>query len=157
MYRDPAHRGSSADGLTGSQLSLAIHKLIYILTLSPMDEHHSGKSLTIWLWEGAEASWAEAEEGVMEAHQAQFRTLLERLADFGHLRVPDHMNSEGGGIHAVKGRTGLRAYGWFDQVNGRRAIIISHVVLKKKQKLNPADLAKASARRNSYRLSKESK
>jgi acetyl-CoA carboxylase carboxyltransferase component len=120
-----------------------------------MDEYHSGSSLTIWLWEGAEQSWAEAEAGVMEAHKAQFRARLARLADAGLLRVPDHMNSEGEGIHAVKGNTGLRAYGWFDQVNGRRAFIISHVILKKKQKLNSADLAKASARKASYGSSKE--
>ncbi|WP_129781786.1 hypothetical protein [Peristeroidobacter soli] len=130
---------------------------LYINSSQPMDEYHSGSSLTIWLWEGAEASWAEAEVGVMEAHQAQFRARLARLAEFGRLRVPDHMNSEGDGIHAVKGNTGLRAYGWFDRVSGRRAFIISHVVLKKKQKLDPADLAKASARKDSYRLSKESK
>jgi hypothetical protein len=121
-----------------------------------MDEYHSGNSLTIWLWEGAEDSWIEAEVGVMEAHRAQFRARLARLAEAGHLRVPDHMNLEGDGIFAVKGNTGLRAYGWFDQVGGRRAFIISHVVLKKKQKLDPGDLAKASARKDSYKLTKES-
>ena len=115
-----------------------------------MDEYHSGCLLTIWLCEGAEASWGEAETSVQEAHKAQFRALLKRLADFGRLRVPDHMNSEGDGIHAVKGTSGLRAYGWFDQVNGRRAFIISHVILKKKQKLDPADLAKARSRKVEY-------
>lgn len=120
-----------------------------------MDEYHSGSSLTIWLWLGAAVSWAEAEAGVMEAHQAQFRARLARLAEVGSLRVSDHMNPEGDGIYAVKGNTGLRAYGWFDQVNGRRAFIISHVILKKKQKLDPADLAKASARKASYRLSRK--
>lgn len=115
-----------------------------------MDEYHNGSTLTIWLCPGAEASWTQAEQTVGEAHQAQFRARLKRLADIGCLRSPDHMNFEGDGIYAVKGTSGLRAYGWFDQVDGRRAFIVSHVILKKKQKLDPADLAKAKGWREAH-------
>lgn len=116
-----------------------------------MDEYYSGSTLSIWLCVGAEDSWTQAEQSVHVAHQAQFRAVLKRLAEFGRLRVPDHMNTEGEGICAVKGTSGLRAYGWFDQVNGRRAFIISHVILKKKQKLDRADLAKAIGQKEAYR------
>lgn len=115
-----------------------------------MDEYHSGSTLSIWLCPGAEDSWTHAEQSVRVAHQAQFRAVLKRLAELGRLRVPDHMNAESEGIYAVKGTSGLRAYGWFDQVEGRRAFIISHVIIKKKQKLDRADLAKAIGQREAY-------
>ena len=87
---------------------------------------------------------------VRAAHRAQFRARMYRLAGTGWLRSPDYLNAEGNGIFALKGSSGLRAYGWFDQVHGRKAFIISHVTLKKRQKLDPADLARAIDRRNGF-------
>lgn len=55
------------------------------------------------------------------------------------------MNAEGKGILAVKATCGLRAYGWFCHHNGSRAFVISHVVLKREQRADPADIEKAVA------------
>lgn len=65
------------------------------------------------------------------------------LADVGRLRSPDHMNSEGEGMTVIKATCGLRAWGWFCHYKGRRAYIVSHVVLKRTNHANPADLARA--------------
>lgn len=110
-----------------------------------MDLYHCGTKLSVWLCDGAKESWDAAEVSLMSGHKAQLRARLSLLADQGSLRVPDHMNSEGEGIHAVKANCGLRAYGWFAQVDGRRGFVISHVILKKKQKLDPADRERALA------------
>ena len=61
------------------------------------------------------------------------------------MAYPVQMNSEGDGIFAVKTNCGLRAYGWFDSVEGRKAFIISHFVFKSRQKADPAELKKASS------------
>lgn len=111
-----------------------------------MDEYHAGAALTVWLWPGAEESWDAAEADVpgnRDAQKAQLRARIALLADRGSLRSPDHMKFEGNGIYAVKTTCGLRAWGFFGQVNKRRAFIISHVVLKKNQKADPADLNRA--------------
>lgn len=124
-----------------------------------MDEYFAGAKLTIWLRLGAKASWDEAEQlvpGNLAACPATFRARLERLAEVGRLRSPDHMNHEGQQIYAVKAHCGLRAYGWFDQVNSGRAFIISHVILKKKDKLDPADLSRAMAHRAAYEKEQQS-
>jgi hypothetical protein len=119
-----------------------------------MDEYHSGSTLTIWLCNGAEESWSAAESSVGVAQQAQFRARLGRLAEAGWLRSPDHMNFEGDGIYAVKGTSGLRAYGWFGQVGGRKAFVVSHVIFKKQQKLDRADLAKAVGKKAAYQMNR---
>lgn len=112
-----------------------------------MHQWHRGQALTIWLCAGCQDSWDEAEAlvpGTRAACKGQFRARLEHLANVGRLRSPDHMNSEGDGIFAVKATCGLRGYGWFCSVDGRRAFVISHVVLKRQQKADPADLKKAA-------------
>jgi hypothetical protein len=119
-----------------------------------MEEFHRGEKLTIWLTQGTRASWDAAEADVPGNRKScltQFRARLARLADFGTLRSPDHMNNEGDGIYAVKATCGLRAYGWFDQVNGRRSFIISHCILKRRQAADPADLERARNARAQYK------
>ena len=61
------------------------------------------------------------------------------------------MNAEGDGIFAIKATCGLRAYGWHDTHQGRRVFLISHVVLKRRQGLNPADKARAVTAREEFR------
>ena len=119
-----------------------------------MHEYIRGAALSIWLRPGAEESWREAERGVpgnRAACPVQFRARMQHLADNGRLRSPDHMNAEGDGIFAIKATCGLRAYGWHDQHENRRAYIISHVVLKDRQKLDPADKARAIRAREEFR------
>lgn len=118
-----------------------------------MEEYHRGEKLTIWLLQGTRASWDAAEAAVPGNRKSclvQFRARLSRLADVGSLRSPDHMNSEGDGVFAVKATCGLRAYGWFDQVDTRRAFIITHCILKRRQAADPADIARAKAARAQY-------
>ena len=78
---------------------------------------------------------------------AQFRARLRQLAETAVLH---HMNSEGRGIVAVKASCGLRAYGWHCSVGGRRAFVISHIVLKREQKADPADINRAAAEKSDF-------
>jgi hypothetical protein len=80
---------------------------------------------------------------------AQHIQLIQRFADFGKLSSPDQMVPEGDGIYAIKARCGLRAYGWYHSQK-RGVFVISHYICKKKQKLDPADLARAISNRDSY-------
>jgi hypothetical protein len=118
-----------------------------------MDEYIRGTILSIWLREGAQETWNEAESQVPSNQAAcprQFRARMSHLAETGRLRSPDHMNHEDNGIYAVKATCGLRAYGWHGNHQGRRAFIISHVRLKKSQKLDPADRKRAEDARTSF-------
>ena len=81
--------------------------------------------------------------GNRSACPVQLRANLSQLADSGTLRSPDRINYEGDQIYAVKTRGGLRAYGWFCHLEGRKGFAISHVTLKRKQKLDPKDRARA--------------
>src|ERR1700683_1163923 len=101
-----------------------------------MDEYYVGKGKTIWLCDGAQESWDEAEALVPPNKQScltQFRARIAHYADTGQLRSPDHMNSEGDGCCVIKANCGLRAWGWPQHVDGRAAFVISHVVLKKRE------------------------
>ena len=112
-----------------------------------MREYIRGTALSIWLRPGAQESWTVAEQAVPKGSEsagaAQFRARMSHLAENGRLRSPDHMRHEDDGIYAVRANCGLRAYGWHCSYRGRRAFVISHVVLKKQQKLDPADKARA--------------
>jgi hypothetical protein len=115
-----------------------------------MYEYYVGKRKTIWLCEGAQASWDAAEALVPSNKQScltQFRARIAHYADTGQLRSPDHMNSEGEGCCVIKANCGLRAWGWPQHVNGRAAFVISHVVLKKKESADPADRKRTIAAR----------
>jgi hypothetical protein len=115
-----------------------------------MDEYYVGKRKTIWLCPGAEVTWDAAEQLVPSNKKsclAQFRARIKYFADSGQLISPDHMNSEGEGCFVIKATCGLRAWGWMQHVEGNAAFVISHVVLKKKGKADPADLKKTIAAR----------
>lgn len=105
--------------------------------------------LSIWRVPEAKTTWAAAIQGVASQKQmqqeAQLNARLAVLADKGQLRAPEQFRAEGDGIWAVKTTGGLRAYGWLTRVRNRRAFVISHVILKKRDALDPADLAKAKA------------
>jgi hypothetical protein len=117
-----------------------------------MDEFYVGRHKTILLYPGAQASWDESELLVPPTKKnkksnagSQFRARIKRYADVGYLMSPDHMNSEGEGCFVIKANCGLRAWGWPQHLGGRAVFVISHVVLKKKQKADPADLARTVA------------
>ncbi|SRR6266403_385418 len=119
-----------------------------------MDEFYVGRCKTILLFPGAEASWNAAEllippvkKGKKSNAPTQFRARIKRYADTGQLMSPDHMNSEGEGCFVIKANCGLRAWGWPRHLNDKAVFIISHVVMKKKQKADPADLARTVAAR----------
>jgi len=125
-----------------------------------VDQWYAGQTLTIWLRPGCLDSWDAAEAGVPGNQRAcleQFRARLKRLADHGKLRNPDYMNAEGDGISAVKATCGLRAYGWLCHVDGRRAFVVSHVVLKRENRADPRDIARAAADRVAFEAEQERK
>lgn len=114
----------------------------------------------IWMTDDAVSSKVDAEAGVPHKKKNptgekrkpcvdQMHALLNRLAEKGQLKSPDQMNSEGDGIYAVKANCGLRAYGWWS-AKYRRYFIISHFILKKWVKLDPADLARAQKNRQNF-------
>jgi hypothetical protein len=122
-----------------------------------MDEFYVGSCKTILLFPGAQASWDSAESLVPPAKKGktgkksdgrtQFRARIKHYADRGQLQFPGHMNSEGEGCFVIKANCGLRAWGWPQHLNGKAVFIISHVVLKKTRKADPADLARTIAAR----------
>lgn len=123
-----------------------------------MFKYVHGAKLSIWLRSGAQQSWDEAETSIpgnRGACPAQFRARMERLASTGWLRIPDHMNDEGNGIYAIKARCGLRGYGWFDSHENQKVFVISHVCLKKKQRLDPSDKKRAESERTSFANERE--
>lgn len=110
---------------------------------------YSGQYFVIEETDDATESRPEAESHAQPTCIAQLKRLIERFADFGSLKSPEQMNNEGDGIYAIKGRCGLRAYGWYHATRPR-VFVISHYILKKKQKLDPADLTRAQNNRENY-------
>lgn len=83
------------------------------------------------------------------ACKAQLFRILHRLANGEQLRNKARFRYEGHGIYAAKARCGLRGYGWFQALpGGESAFIVSHHIVKKKQKANPKDVVRAVAARN---------
>jgi hypothetical protein len=115
---------------------------------------YRGVRLLILLMPGAAESFGEACAGVpgnRDACPAQLVRLIKRLADFGTLHSKDQFRHEGDQTYAIKARCGLRAYGWFDGYEGRAAFIISHYILKKRDKLDPADKEMIDANRTRFK------
>lgn len=114
---------------------------------------YPGLRLWILLMDGAQETYEEAcsqVPGNRRSCIAQLLRYIERLGDFGTLHSEDQFRHEDNGIHAIKARRGLRAYGWFDSYRGHKVFVISHFVLKKRAKLDPADLKRAEAQRTVY-------
>lgn len=123
-----------------------------------MHEYLRGAALSIWLRVGAEDTWNEAEKLVPKSLSAcprQFRARMLQLAETGRLRSPDHMNHEDNGVYAIKATCGLRAYGWHESHEGRRVFVISHVSLKKGQKLDPKDRERTEEARTTFRAEQQ--
>lgn len=107
-----------------------------------MEVFYEGNRYWILQMPGACESFTEACAGVpgnKDACPAQLVRLIKRLGDLGKLHSRDQFVHEGDGTYAIKTRCGLRAYGWFDRYRGRAAFVISHYILKKRQKFDPAD------------------
>jgi len=119
-----------------------------------MELYKRGTALSIWRIRDAVNTWNDAIQLIAsqkrDAQEAQLAARLSLLASKGRLRSPEMMNAEGNEIFAVKTTGGLRAYGWFDRVLGHRAFVISHLTLKKRQKLSPKDLNRATRARAAH-------
>jgi len=111
---------------------------------------YSGRTLRIDLTDDARETWPQVLVSSDTACQMQLRRLVERLADMGRLQSPKQIRDEGDGIWAIKARCGLRAYGYYDP-HRRGVFVISHFVHKKRDKMDPADHAKARDNRNGRR------
>ena len=119
-----------------------------------MEVFYRGVRLSILRMPGAAATFDDAcaaVPGNREACPAQLVRLIKRLADFGKLHSRDQFRHEGNQIYAVKARCGLRAYGWFDSHEGRAAFVISHYILKKRDKFDPADGRVVEANRTAFK------
>ncbi len=115
-----------------------------------------GTYRTILLAPDAETTLEEAAGNVppnkREACVAQLFRVLQRLGNFETVRNKELFRSEGQGIFAVKSRCGLRGYGWFETLHDRqRVFVVSHFILKKKQKTDPKDVDRAVATRNNLK------
>jgi hypothetical protein len=114
----------------------------------------TGAQLTIVRMPGAAASFEAAcadVPGNRQACIAQLVRLIERLGDFSTLHSLDQFRYEGDRIYAIKARCGLRAYGWFDQYQGRAAFVISHYILKRRDRFDPRDRDVVLAYRTQYK------
>ncbi len=111
-----------------------------------------GALCTIEITQDGLDSRAEAEAAVpntRKACKAQMLALIGQLAETRTLKSPEQFRNEGQGIFAIKANCGLRAYGWFHRKR-RGVFVVSHFIMKKKQKLDPVDLIRAIQNRESY-------
>ncbi len=113
---------------------------------------YEGTKLTIEVTKDALQSKHEISSQVNNtACLTQLWKLTQRLADTGRLSSPDQFRHEGEQIYAIKARCGLRAYGWYHSQR-RNVFVISHYILKKKEKLDPRDKQRAIKNRLTYEL-----
>lgn len=115
---------------------------------------HRGAFFAVEFTPDAERSLLKAEAGVPGQHfscKAQLRQLMKRLADTGKLRSPEQFRFEEDQIFVIKTKCGLRAYAWFQTLKDRQpTIVISHFILKKRQKMDRRDLKRAQKNRRAY-------
>lgn len=113
----------------------------------------------VWYWGAclqiiqcpdAQETWEEAidQVGNNTACPKNLRARLKRLADTRYLRSPGQFRHEGDGIWAVKPNCGLRAYGWFSEDGP--FFVISHYIMKKKDKLDTKDKERALRNRGEW-------
>ena len=86
------------------------------------------------------------------ACKAQLFRIFHRLGEGQQVRNDALFRYEGQGIFAAKARCGLRGYGWFQTLrSGDSAFIVSHFIVKKKQRADPKDVERAVAARETWR------
>lgn len=103
--------------------------------------YYAGNKLTIHFTSDAEKTYNEIQASTKEGYLISFKALVYRLADFGKLRSPDQFrieNRKNPKAWAIKGKDGIRAYGW--QI--KNGFVISHFIKKKKDKLDQKDIEK---------------
>lgn len=110
---------------------------------------YKGVTLEIVQTPDATECWKEVSANAPPNCVAQLLRLAKRLADSGKLRSPDQFNNEDDGFWAIKANCGLRAYGWYHS-SRRGVFVISHFILKKKQKLSPSDTERMRQNRRQY-------
>jgi hypothetical protein len=106
------------------------------------EPYRSGSSRDIYLCADARQSLAEIEEKACKDRElrrmlAKIEELFRRFAGTGGLSNDEQFNNEGDGFWAFKAYQ-LRAYGWYSP-EIRRAFIISHFAIKKKNRLSSSD------------------
>jgi len=114
-----------------------------------MTQKIHGPRLEIWFVEDdPEQSWKDAmnrwraKPEQQEKVYAQMFTRLQKLADGGQLRSPDHFNTEGNlpngkRYYAVKAGK-IRAYGWYSDRH-KGVFYVSHFAFKQGKKLSRPD------------------
>ncbi len=85
-------------------------------------------------WKGL----SENREKKFMACASQLELRMKKFADGHKLHSPEQIRDEGDGFFAFKARCGLRAYWWYSSKK-RGAIVISHYIHKKSDKLDSRD------------------
>lgn len=117
---------------------------------------YEGQHTTVFTWAEGDTTWDEvfSEHGTNYGkHLASLVALLERLGDVGRLKA-EQFHAQGNEIFAVKGRFKFRAYGWFEQVDGKRSFVIGQVAFKKEDKADPTHLSRCVAIKERFRKNK---
>ncbi|MCL6271226.1 hypothetical protein M3P05_14970 [Sansalvadorimonas sp. 2012CJ34-2] len=115
-----------------------------------LEEFYVGERFTVLLTRDGKTSWEELVKTYGQTNKKGIAALLVRIrkyADKGVLHTPDQLNNEGDGFWAIKTKCGFRFYWWFD---AGQKMIGSHFILKKRQKLAPADSRRMHANRSKY-------
>jgi hypothetical protein len=112
--------------------------------------YHKGANRTVVITDDAERSIKE----LAEAHSKQTITDLARadalirvLCETGKLRSNDQWRSEGDGFWAIRAGH-VRFYGWYEPGG---IFVVSHVICKRHQKLDPADKTRMLRNQTKYR------
>lgn len=114
---------------------------------------YTGAKFKVWFTDRAVACFKQLDEEVQPHNLLEnLVARIKKFADVGPngLHTPDQLNDEGDGFYAIKARgASLRAYFWYCQKE-RGHIVMSHLIKKKKGKLDPRDKVIMSQERNNY-------
>ena len=117
--------------------------------------NHTGTQHRVLTYGAGVASWDAlftVGSGAPPECQAQVIAMIKKHSDGHRLHSPEQIRHERGEIWAYKGRCGLRVYFWMcSSPSKERLVVIGHVVLKKKDKANPADLDAADEQRDDFK------
>lgn len=112
-----------------------------------------GRAIDIYFCDGAHETLEQilakaSKDRKLAGMAAKIDALFERFVDAGKLSNREHFNSEGDGFWAFKAYQ-LRAYGWYSR-RLPRAFVVSHFVIKKKDKLQAVDKDRMQRNRKDF-------
>ena len=113
-----------------------------MLDLTNCTKFTSGEKFSIWLTPNAletlEKLKADQSNAQGVTALANLFAKMSKYCETGKLHSPDELNDEDDGFYSFKNDFGFRAYWWY-YGKQRGVILISHFILKKRQKLKKSD------------------